>query len=187
MAVRKKYYSIYQLAREWSLNRVNIMQLIIADELKVSILQNDGGIKTFDTFSDIPVNLRENLKVVRPKRVPKDEYNKLLQSWDQLIITADEVMRYKLNNIEADTPNSGISESDNLHLRKEKTLLTIIAALLNVIIGPYGTKEVEKHQSIKNISDLVTKLSEMGDPGLSKSNLEKYFSLAKKTLNSNAV
>ena len=120
MAVRRKYYSIYQLARAWSLNRVNIMQLIIAGELKVSILQNDGGIKTFNTFSEIPLVLRENLKVVRPKRVPKDEYNKLLQPWDQLVITDEEVNRYKLENIEADTPDVGKTESDDYIPERKK-------------------------------------------------------------------
>lgn len=184
MTVKKNYYTISQLAKEWNFFIVDIKNLIRSGDLRASKINDDGVLETYNKFTEIPDNLREYLKVIRSGRGIDNKYKKSARAWDQLIITAEEVSRFASINIEIDTSIEDQGAFDEIHPRTKKTLLTIIAALLNVIIGPYGTKEVEKHQSIKNISDLITKLSEMGDPGLSKSNLEYYFSKAKKTLNS---
>lgn len=130
MAVRRKYYSIYQLARAWSFNRINIMLLIISGELKTSILLNDGNFVACDNFSDIPNDLRENLKVIRTKRVPKDKLKELLQPWDQVYITAEEVDRYAENNLHKDSmPTPVAINDDNDNPKKIRSLLILVATM----------------------------------------------------------
>lgn len=69
--------------------------------------------------------------------------------------------------------------SDLMDPRYKSTLLTVIAALLEIISGEFQNKNVMKHPSIRNQSDLIDKLDEMETRGLSERNLQKIFSEAK--------
>lgn len=98
---------------------------------------------------------------------------------DDILIARDELKRFE--RVQNSHPHKGqtIQAPDYLHPRQENTLLTIIGALLDVIVGEYASKDVVRHPSIKNQADLIVRLAELGEPGLSKSNLEKYFSRAR--------
>ena len=182
MSVRRKFYTIRQLAKKWKFITIDIKNFIISGELKASIFNDEGTLVTYDKFTDIPNDLREYLKVIRSDHGIPNKYNKTLRAWDKLIITAEEVFRYASNNNETDTPDVGKTLSTDTSPRIDKTLLTLIAYLLEVISGEFSNIAVEKHQSIKNQTDLITKLTELEVFGLSKTNLENYFSMANKTI-----
>jgi len=163
MAVNRKYNSIYQVARAWTLNRVNIMQLVIASELKASILQNDGSIVTYNSFSEIPNELRVNLQVIRPKRVPKSEYNKLLQPWDQLIITDEEMARYVANNSQKEILQSqNIANYDSDNPKSTTSLLILVAtmAIKGYRYNPRDSKSAVPTEIIKDAADLGLSINE---------------------------
>lgn len=76
--------------------------------------------------------------------------------------------------------NAG-NDKDQINPKRETTLLTIIAALLEIISGEFASKEVAKHPSIRNQEDLIDKLAELETRGLSKRNLQGIFASAKET------
>lgn len=79
------------------------------------------------------------------------------------------------------------SDNEKLNPKRERTLLTIIAALLEIIEGDSVIKdnEVVRHPSIKNQQDLIESLAEMETKGLSKRNLQNIFAAAKETKRKN--
>ena len=111
---------------------------------------------------------------------------------DDLLIANEELQRFEAVELQKITAvketticNTEAAAKDKpIHPRLERTLLTIISGLLDVITGDYPNKEVVKHPSIKNQSDLILKLVELESDGLSKSNLEKYFALARNSVKS---
>lgn len=129
MAVRRKFNSIFQVARDWKMNRINIMQLIIAGELKASLLQKDVGITNFDKFSDLPQDLRENLNVIRPKGMTKDEYSKLLKPWQKIVITDEEMERYVANNPPKENLPTQVAINDNGNPKIIRSLLILVATM----------------------------------------------------------
>jgi hypothetical protein len=71
------------------------------------------------------------------------------------------------------------SSADLINPKREITLLTVIAVLLEVIAGDFANKDVRKHPSLENQTDLINKIAELETRGLSKRNLEGIFSEAK--------
>ncbi len=69
--------------------------------------------------------------------------------------------------------------TDSINPKRETTLLTVIAALLEIISGEFVSRDVTKHPSIKNQNDLIDKLADLETRGLSKRNLQGIFSDAK--------
>ena len=72
-------------------------------------------------------------------------------------------------------------DSDNylINPKREKTLLTIIGALLEVISGTIR-EDIVEHPSIKNQTDLITKLSDLELKGLSVRTMQDIFPKAKR-------
>jgi hypothetical protein len=95
MRVKKKFYSINALAKKWTFNVVDVKNLIRSGELKASIIHDDGNLVTYDKFIEIPDDIRPHLNVIKSNQGIPNKFNKSSRAWNQLIITADEVIRYE--------------------------------------------------------------------------------------------
>jgi len=161
MRVNIKYYTIYQAAMIWKVNTFNVMQLVIANELKASVLQKDGGITTYDTFSDIPEDLRDNLKVVRPRGIRRSIYDRLLKCWDPIIITDEEMDRYAAKNPLKNTLTTQ-KVLDSEHPKSNRSLQIIIAtmAIKGYSYKPRDTKSNVATEITKDANELGLSISE---------------------------
>jgi len=111
-------------------------------------------------------------------------YDSYIVTKDEIVICSGEVTRFEtMHKLNTDTTVSTqlISiASDKINPKREKTLLTIIAALLEFIAGESEVSGGKmKHPSFNNYSDLIIKLSELEERGLSQRNLEGIFAQAK--------
>lgn len=89
----------------------------------------------------------------------------------------------RLNQGAIETAHNGISRKEKpLRPRAETTYLNIIGELLEVILGNSPGKG--KHPDFVNQAELIEHLSDLGMPGLSKSNLEAKFAQAKRAIES---
>jgi len=91
--------------------------------------------------------------------------------------TVPKSLQYQKDNIEND--------KDQINPKRETTLLTIIAVLLEIISGEFTSYEVLKHPSIRNQEDLINKMTELETRGLGERNLQEIFALAKRTKSRN--
>lgn len=107
---------------------------------------------------------------------------------DDVFVTLSELVRFESEyDIKIDTaksPNVKIVEAtaDNheaMNPKRETTLLTVIAVLLEIISGDFPSKDIVRHPSIATQSDLIERLAELGTTGLSERNLQSIFAIAK--------
>lgn len=106
----------------------------------------------------------------------------------ELIILRDDLMQlfdHKSACLEGDNlTNQNLKRRQQaaiptINSKRERTLLTLIAVLREIIVGDFSNKNVKKHPSISGITDLISKLDEMETYGLGKRNLEDIFEEAK--------
>lgn len=154
---------------------------------------NDGDIGFLSTRKQWECCLEESV-LVRGAPILHDEDNNIEnvemfspveltpKTFDDFLISRKELQRFetKITKDAVSANKSVVDSAHRLHPRKERSLLTIINALLGVIDGGYPSNAVVKHPSIKNQSDLVVKIAEAKEPGMSKANLEKVFAEAKR-------
>lgn len=144
---------------------------VINDYIKIDWNDSEKG-SEHDWFNLYNVSGRL-FEIVDPENIISEIYPRGLTVYRRdLVITAKELDSVAVSSDKVAAP-------EILHPRIENTLLTIISGLLDVINGDYS-KDASKHPDIKNQSQLVLKLVDLGLPGLSKSNLEKYFAKAKR-------
>lgn len=112
----------------------------------------------------------------------------LVLNRENVFVSLSELIRFEIeygihiDTIESPKVNDIGTISDNHELmnpKRETTLLTVIAVLLEIISGEFPAKDVVRHPSIANQNDLIQRLAELETRGLSERNLQGIFALAK--------
>lgn len=145
MAPRKKFFTINKLANKWEdYSSIDIKNLIIIGKLKASVI-NDGNCEQFDAFTDIPINLRQNLIVIKQNQGLPNKYNKSSRAWNKINISAEEVSRYELENKEDDT---AIIHKTNTKGDNPKSISSLLKMVAVMAATGYQYKRAENKSKV---------------------------------------
>lgn len=103
-------------------------------------------------------------------------HDELINQYAQNDTLLDEIERLK-----EEKEQFRLNGEEPIHPRREKSYLRLVAVLLEYISGDFPAK-VDKHPSFENETELIERIAELGEPGLSKSNLQRLFPKAKREL-----